>query len=121
MLSVNVGFLAIPGMIPTNINNTTLPPTPSQIISYLSLISSVGSIVVGLLLIRHHRRKQEEDLSSAVSQINYDLYAKVQTFNQVQYLRQNDNRHFGLEPMAIVFSLPWALLMWAYVFLASQQ
>ncbi|KAN0131228.1 hypothetical protein V8E53_010932 [Lactarius tabidus] len=96
MLSVNVGFLAIPGMIPTNNNNTTLPPTPSQIISYLSLISSVGSIVVGLLLIRHHRRKQEEDLSSAV-----------------QYLRQNDNRHFGLEPMAIVFSLPWALLMWA--------
>ena len=22
---------------------------------------------------------------------------------------------FGLEPMAIIFSLPWALLMWSYV------
>lgn len=70
MLSVNVGFLAIPGMVPTNNNKTTLPPTPSQIISYLSLIASVGSIVVGLLLVRHHRTKQEEDPNSAVSQIN---------------------------------------------------
>lgn len=93
MLSVNVGFLAIPGMVPTNNNNATLPPTPSQIISYLSLVASVGSIVVGLLLVRHHRTKQEED--------------------PVEYLQQNDHRHVGLEPMAIVFSLPWALLMWA--------
>lgn len=71
MLSVNVGFLAIPGIVPTNNNNTTLPPNPSQIISYLSLIASVGSIVVGLLLVRHHRTKQEEDPNGAVSQIGY--------------------------------------------------
>ncbi|KAI0261590.1 hypothetical protein BC834DRAFT_459368 [Gloeopeniophorella convolvens] len=31
------------------------------------------------------------------------------------YLSQNDHRIFGLEPMAIIFSLPWALLMWAMV------
>ncbi|KAN0131017.1 hypothetical protein V8E53_011150 [Lactarius tabidus] len=95
MLSVNVGFLAIPGVVPTN-NNTKLPPTPSQIISYLSLIASVGSIVVGLLLVRHHRTKQEEDPNGVV-----------------KYLLQNHHKHVGLEPMAIVFSLPWALLMWA--------
>lgn len=66
MLSVNVGFLAIPGVVLTS-NNT---PTPSQIVSYLSLVASVGSIVVGLLLVRHHRTKQEEDPYGAVSQIN---------------------------------------------------
>lgn len=69
MLSVNVGFLAIPGIVPT----TALPPTPSQIISYLSLSASVGSIVVGLLLVRHHRTKQEEDPNGAVSQIDYSF------------------------------------------------
>ena len=66
MLSVNVGFLAIPGVVPTNNSNH---PTASQIVSYLSLIASVGSIVVGLLLVRHHRTKQEEDSAGAVSQI----------------------------------------------------
>jgi len=98
MLSVNVGFLAIPGVVPINNNNATTLSSPSQIISYLSLIASVGSIVVGLLLVRHHRTKQEEDPTGAV-----------------QYLSQNDHWYFGLEPMAIVFSLPWALLLWAMI------
>jgi hypothetical protein len=66
MLSVTVGFLAIPGVIPSN-NNATPVATSSQIASYLSLISSVGSIVVGLLLVRHHRTKKEEDPDGAVS------------------------------------------------------
>jgi hypothetical protein len=70
MLSVNVGFLAIPGVVPTNNNNSLISSTPSEIVSYLSLIASVGSIVVGLLLVRHHRTKQEEDAEGAVSQIN---------------------------------------------------
>ncbi|KAI9455803.1 hypothetical protein BJY52DRAFT_1278919 [Lactarius psammicola] len=101
MLSVNVGFLAVPGVLPS-INNTTnpatTPTTPNQISNYLSLIASVGSIVIGLLLVRHHRTKKEEDPDGAA-----------------RYLYQNDHRFFGLQPMAIVFSLPWALLMWAMI------
>ncbi|KAH8984591.1 hypothetical protein EDB92DRAFT_1885927 [Lactarius akahatsu] len=101
MLSVNVGFLAVPGVLPSGPNNSaTTPATPSaspnQISNYLSLVASVGSIVVGLLLVRHHRTKKEEDPDGAA-----------------QYLFQNDHKYIGLEPMAIVFSLPWALLMWA--------
>ncbi|KAI9433292.1 hypothetical protein H4582DRAFT_1988220 [Lactarius indigo] len=105
MLSVNVGFLAVPGVLPSGPNNnattqatTSATPSasPNQISNYLSLVSSVGSIVVGLLLVRHHRTKKEEDPDGAA-----------------QYLFQNDHKYFGLEPMAIVFSLPWALLMWA--------
>ncbi|KAF8269752.1 hypothetical protein EI94DRAFT_1896839 [Lactarius quietus] len=66
MLSVNVGFLAIPGVISPN-NNAPTAAIPNQIASYLSLISSVGSIVVGLLLVRYHRTKKEEDTDGAPS------------------------------------------------------
>ena len=37
------------------------------------------------------------------------------TLWQSTYLYQNCHRNSGLEPMAIIFSLPWALLMWSYV------
>jgi hypothetical protein len=36
------------------------------------------------------------------------------TFAQILYLDQYLGL-LGLEPMAIIFSLPWALLMWSYV------
>jgi hypothetical protein len=62
MLAVNVGFLAIPGVV-TPAGHST----PEQVTSCLSIISSVGSIVIGLLLIRHHRIKREEDPEGAVS------------------------------------------------------
>ena len=37
------------------------------------------------------------------------------TVGQWDYLSQTSRRYFGLELMAIVFSLPWALLMWSCV------
>jgi len=61
----------------------------------------VGSIVIGLLLVRHNRTKPEEDPAGAS-----------------MYLYQNTHKLFGLESMAIVFSLPWALLMWSIVMLS---
>ena len=39
----------------------------------------------------------------------------VITLWQSTYLYQNSHRIFGLEPLAIIHSLPWALLMWSYV------
>ncbi|KAF8267957.1 hypothetical protein EI94DRAFT_1729155, partial [Lactarius quietus] len=103
MLTANVGFLAIPGVVISNINNPLKSASqlevflsPSQIASSISILASIGSTVIGLLLIRHNRSKQKEDPSGAVA-----------------YLYQSTHRKFGLEPMAIIFSLPWALLMWA--------
>jgi len=105
MLTANVGFLAIPGVVISNINNPLKSASqlevflsPSQIASSISILASIGSTVIGLLLIRHNRSKQKEDPSGAVA-----------------YLYQSTHRKFGLEPMAIIFSLPWALLMWAMV------
>ncbi|KAI9508578.1 hypothetical protein F5148DRAFT_1283882 [Russula earlei] len=106
MLIANVGFLAIPGVVLSNLSGSTLTSasqvviftSPSQIASSISVEASIGGIVVGLLLLRHNRTKQKEDPAGAST-----------------YLFQNSHRIFGLEPMAIIFSLPWALLMWSYV------
>jgi len=104
LLSVNVGFLAIPGVVPYNIVNGVLTITRqvvilgslAQVSSVLSLEASVGSIVISLLLMRHNRTKQDADPAEAW-----------------EYLSHNSHRYIGLELMAIVFSLPWALLMWS--------
>ncbi|KAH9172696.1 hypothetical protein EDB89DRAFT_1963087 [Lactarius sanguifluus] len=64
----------------------------------MSIVASAGSVVIGLLLVRRNSAKQNEDPAGAST-----------------YLFQITHRVFGLEPMAIVFSLPWALLMWSMV------
>jgi hypothetical protein len=71
MLAVNVGFLAIPSVMfsSTDGNNTvkSIFPSSSQIASILSTEASVGSILIGLFLVRHNRSKQELDPVEAVS------------------------------------------------------
>ncbi len=75
MLTANVGFLAIPGVVLSNLNGSSLTnasqvdifPSTSQIASSLSVEASIGSIVIGLLLVRHNRTKQRQDPAGAVS------------------------------------------------------
>jgi len=122
MLTANVGFLAIPGVLISNINNSNMTSasqldiyvSPPQIASSISILASVGSIVIGLLLVRHNRSKQKEDPAGAVSGLcRLGLCARLILLRQSTYLYKSTHRIFGLEPMAIIFSLPWALLMWA--------
>jgi hypothetical protein len=75
MLSANVGFLAIPGVVISTLNDNitsasqvAIFTSPAQIASYMSMEASVGSIVIGLLLARHNRSKQKEDAEGAVSE-----------------------------------------------------
>jgi len=106
MLAVNVGFLTLPGVMFSSTNGDSLKsvhqetilPSSSQIASTLSTEASIGSILIGLFLVRHNRTKQELDPSDAAT-----------------YLSQSSQRIFGLEAMAIIFSLPWALLLWSMV------
>jgi ABC-type cobalamin transport system permease subunit len=79
MLTANVGFLAIPGVVLSNLSGTSLISasqvviftSASQIASSLSVIASIGSIMIGLLLVRHNRTKQKEDPAGAVSGQSY--------------------------------------------------
>ncbi|KAH9066353.1 hypothetical protein EDB87DRAFT_1554349, partial [Lactarius vividus] len=100
MLAANVAFLAIPGVIisppyPPN-RNTWIEPSLAQIVSSISLVFSIGSIITGLLLIRRNRTMMTKDPKSAW-----------------YYLHGMKKPWFGLEPLAIVFSLTYALLMWS--------
>lgn len=65
ILTVDVGFLAIPGVATDT--NQNLRMSPAQVSSYLSIICSAGSIVMGLLLVRHHRTQEREKPGRAVS------------------------------------------------------
>jgi hypothetical protein len=75
MLTANVSFLAIPGVVLSNLNGTEITSasqvaiftSASQIASSLSVEANIGSIVIGLLLVRHNRTKQTEDPGGAVS------------------------------------------------------
>jgi hypothetical protein len=78
MLAVNVGFLAIPGVIVYNLNTNggtepleganqmSIFASSSQIVSCFSTVASIGSIVIALLLVRHNRAKRDVEPSEAV-------------------------------------------------------
>lgn len=40
--------------------------TPAQVVSYISIVTSTGSIIIGLLLIRQYRVKPRETIDEAV-------------------------------------------------------
>lgn len=75
MLAANVGFLAIPGVVLSNNNGSnltdaslvTISTSPTQIASCLSVQASIGSIVVGMPLLRRHKTKIQNTCFDAVS------------------------------------------------------
>ena len=71
---------------------------PAQISSFLSIVASVGSILLGLLLVRQHRIKSKETADEAH-----------------RFLESRKHKALGLETLAIIYSLPYAMLMWGYV------
>ncbi|KAF8260931.1 hypothetical protein EI94DRAFT_1747251 [Lactarius quietus] len=95
MLTANVGFLAIPGVVIADPNSTGTDQvfvfTSPAISSCTSIVNSAGSIVIGLFLVRRISPKQNEG-PAGTSEALYN---------------------FGLERLAIAYSLPWALLMWS--------
>ncbi|KAF4570131.1 hypothetical protein EYR36_009937 [Pleurotus pulmonarius] len=97
LLAANVSFLAI-----QSVDNIKDEPyrSPSQIASYLSTLASISSMIIGLLLVRQTRTK-----GSASAQ------------HAADYLRARRYRVVGHEPLAIMYSLPYAFLMWGMVFL----
>lgn len=95
LLNANVGFLAI---------NTVDRGGRSaiQMASYMSLVTSLGSIVLGLFFVSQDRT------------CGQNTAAEIRSFLS----RLHDERH-GLEKLAIIYSLPKALLMWGMVFFCA--
>ncbi|KZV67867.1 hypothetical protein PENSPDRAFT_38700 [Peniophora sp. CONT] len=115
ILTASVSLLSVPDVIlfPNNPNGTGGSSniqgydrplrSPAAIASYISILCSTGSIVLGLMLVRQHRTKNRDFADEASA-----------------YMAQQDRPYFHHEPLAILYSLPYALLMWAMLsFLAS--
>ncbi|KAG1737292.1 hypothetical protein EDB19DRAFT_2040001 [Suillus lakei] len=92
LLNANVGFLAINSVDKGG-------RSAIQMASYMSLVTSMGSMVVGLLLVSHNRSKSQDT-----------------PFRTTMFLSGLHDRKHGLEKLGIIYSLPKALLIWGMVF-----
>ena len=64
VLALNVGFLSI--VVPDDVSNDTVS-LPRQMTITSSFVS-IGSILIGLVLVRHNRTKQDAGPAEAVSE-----------------------------------------------------
>ena len=117
LLNTNVAFLAIPALLPSS-SNASVPlhnSSPSQIANLLSIITSMSSIIAGLALLRQNQTKSkdtaEDEVSSLVT-VFTNGFPVLMGYCQTSHLQKLDGERFGLEPTAIMFSLPFAFLMW---------
>ncbi|TFK22158.1 hypothetical protein FA15DRAFT_671829 [Coprinopsis marcescibilis] len=101
LLTTNIAFLTISNVTR---QDEKIQGTLVQIPSYISTISSIGSIILGLLLKRQHRIKLKDGTAS-----------EIHSFIAKRYHKKR-----GFESLAVMYSLPYALLMWGITtFLAS--
>ncbi|KAJ7037863.1 hypothetical protein C8F04DRAFT_1090427 [Mycena alexandri] len=93
ILNANVGFLSIQSVDQSGY--LVLNRSPAQLASYLSILSSIGSIMFGLLLVKQYRNRE-----------------KLRPADASQFMF-NYRSELGLEKLAILYSLPYAMLMWS--------
>ncbi|KAJ3788474.1 hypothetical protein GGU10DRAFT_306920 [Lentinula aff. detonsa] len=92
LLNANVAFLAI-----QSIDDSSDSPgrSPEQIASFLSIVASFGSIILGLVLARKHRAKAKDTAEDAA-----------------KFLNSWERNRLGIASLAILYSVPYALLLW---------
>ncbi|KAL5523131.1 hypothetical protein ACEPAF_1398 [Sanghuangporus sanghuang] len=102
LVNANVAFLAIPSIVSDDLGPGLLT-SPAGVVSQISIIASLASIIIGLLLVRQMR------IGTKDSGEDYLAFVESRTHPQL-----------GLETLAILYSLPYALLIWGMAtFLAS--
>ncbi|KAL0573613.1 hypothetical protein V5O48_008343 [Marasmius crinis-equi] len=96
LLSVNLMFLTI-----GSIDQATAVRTRSiaQILSFLSVMSMIGSVILGLMLARKNKVKDTDGATEAAC-----------------FILSFERQRLGLETLAILYSLPYALLMWGVIY-----
>ncbi|KAJ7266926.1 hypothetical protein B0H12DRAFT_1320913 [Mycena haematopus] len=101
VLNANVAFLSIQSV--DQGGNLVSARSPAQISSYVSILASIASTIIGLLLVKHHRNRDRDSAAAAATFI----------FNRT-------HPTLGLETLAVLYALPYAMLIWSMVsFLAA--
>ncbi|KAJ8585156.1 hypothetical protein M405DRAFT_797164 [Rhizopogon salebrosus TDB-379] len=88
VLNANVAFLAL-----------SWDDTVAKSFSFVSTVTSVAVVVLGLILVRQNQRKDQDSAEQASV-----------------FLGEMSHPVSGTEILAVIFSLPYALLMWSMVF-----
>ncbi|KAK0196696.1 hypothetical protein F5146DRAFT_1012528 [Armillaria mellea] len=101
LLAVNMAFLAIPSVDEMGAGQQHRFVT--QLLCYLSVASSMATIILGLILVSHHNALRHADIAVVT-----------------HFLERHWQYSIGFERLSIMYSTPYALLMWGMVsFLAS--
>ncbi len=83
----------------------------TQILCYLSVASNMATIIIGLLLMNQHNTLKHGDVAVVVrlisSYFNDDL-----TASQTDFLDWHWQEYIGFERLSIIYSTPYALLIW---------
>ncbi|KAJ7069754.1 hypothetical protein C8F01DRAFT_1363877 [Mycena amicta] len=93
LLAANVAFLSINSVdsLTTDGHHTAV-----QTLSYVSILASSGSIMLGFLLVRQNRTKFHDTAAGISAAIH-----------------RRTSKRFGLELLAMIFALPHSLAVWA--------
>ncbi len=83
----------------------------TQILCYLSVASSMATIILGLMLVSHHNALKHVDVAVAVRLIS-SYFNNNLTVSQTEFLQRHWQKHVGFERLSIMYSTPYALLMW---------
>jgi hypothetical protein len=93
LLSANMSFLAIQSV--DNGGAKVKDRSAAQIASYISIVTSLGTVILSLLLVRQYRSKG--------------------SVNDAAKFLGKMTDPYGLETLAIWFALPYALLLWSTI------
>ncbi|KAJ7608381.1 hypothetical protein FB45DRAFT_386752 [Roridomyces roridus] len=94
LLNADIAFLSIPTLQNSISGNGT---SVGEIACYISVIAGLGSILVSLAVMRQHR----------------DFRDSKSIFQAAAFLGRRFHPTFGFESLAHMYSLPFALLIWA--------
>ncbi|KAJ7754473.1 hypothetical protein B0H16DRAFT_1542487 [Mycena metata] len=100
VLNANVAFLSIQSV---DQGGPADSRSPAQISSYLSILTSIGSVIIGLLLAKQNRNQDRGTAPDAA-----------------RFIYTRTHPTLGLETLAVLYALPYSLLIWSMVsFLAA--
>ncbi|KAF7344557.1 hypothetical protein MSAN_01937600 [Mycena sanguinolenta] len=101
VLNANMAFLSIQSV--DQGGNLVPARSAAQLASYASILASIASTIIGLLLLKNHRNRDRDSAADAAT-----------------FMFNRTHPRLGLETLAILYSLPYAMLIWSMVsFLAA--
>lgn len=95
LLSTNIGFLAIGSVDSSSADSSR---SGAQIVTYCSVVCSIGSIIIGLVIFKQYRAKGADTPARAIL-----------------ILKRIFREQYGLERLAVICSLPYISLMWSLI------